>query len=189
MQQNPEMPEYDHFAGLVDSLALEVGASELHGVICGLLCAGQSDAHSAWFEELFQECSPDDLLVREARQLLGQLYLATRQKIRDEDLEFRPFLPAGNIVIAKRARALSEWCQGFLYGLALSGVNLADIDEEARESIADITEFTRLDYEAIEPGDESESAYMEIEEFLRVATWVILDALNEQREIEPGNRS
>ena len=176
------MPDFDHLEKLLDSVALEVGTSELHGVICGLLCAGQSDAHTLWFEELFQNCPAEDLLAREAREQVGQLYLATRQKIRDEDLDFRPFLPAGNIVLSKRARSLSEWCQGFLYGLALSGANLKDLDDEVRESIDDMTEISRLDYEVIEPGDEAESDYMELEEFLRVATWMILDAINEQRE-------
>ena len=182
MTQVPQMPDFDHLEKLLDSVALEVGASELHGVICGLLCAGQSDAHTLWFEELFQHLPAEDLLTREVREQVGQLYLATSQKIRDEDLDFRPFLPSGNILLSERARSLSEWSQGFLYGLALSAVNLKDLDEEARESIDDLTEISRLDFEVVEPTEDAESDYMELEEFLRVATWLILEAINEQRE-------
>ncbi len=187
MDSSPSMPQFERFDQVLQSIGLDVGASEIHGVISGILCAGHSDAHAAWFVELFKGRSDDDLLVVEARQLLGQLYQSTQGYIEGEDLNFTPFLPDDELEIEVRAKALSEWCQGYLYGLGLAGITEAQLKDEAGEAIRDITEFTRLDHEVIEPGEEAELAYVELEEFLRVAVFLIREALTGKRE--KGNGS
>ncbi|MEN8166682.1 MAG: UPF0149 family protein [Pseudomonadota bacterium] len=187
MTQTPIMPPYERLDQLLDSIDLDVGASEIHGVICGLLCTGHSDAHADWFEDLFANRSPDDLLVREARQLLGQLYQATQLQFSAEDLAFKPFLPGDDLALRQRARGLSEWCQGFLYGLGLAGIGEARLKGDAREAIGDITEFTKLDHETIEAGEETELAYVELEEFLRVATFLIREELSTTQEVTHGS--
>jgi yecA family protein len=182
MNQSPgQPPPFERFTQLLKAVDLAVGASEIHGVIAGLLCAGHADAHAAWFADLFANHSSDDLRVKEARQMLGELYRATRDQINDEGELFSPYLPGDGLSLQERAKCLSEWCQGYLYGLGLAGIDRRLLQGDAGEAILDITEFTKLDYENITSDEASEMAYVELEEYLRVATSLIWEELSSIR--------
>lgn len=175
------MPPYERFDQLLTAIELDVGGSEMHGVICGLLCAGHSDAHITWFEELFDNRSSDDLLVREARQLLGQLYQVTQSQLSDDELSFTLYLPNDQLSLSERARRLTEWCQGYLYGIGLAGISEKQFPDDTQEALRDITEIARLDYEHIDSEEEAEAALIELEEFIRMAVLLIWQELVSHR--------
>ena len=177
MTLTPKSPPHQRFNQLLASIDLDVGASEMHGVLCGLLCAGHSDAHVRWFEDLFENRSADDLLVSETRQALGQLYQVTHRQMNDGDLDFMPYLPDERATLSERAGGLAEWCQGFLYGLGMAGISEAGFVGDAKEAIGDIAEITRLDHEYIEADEAAEADFVELEEFLRVAVLLIREEL------------
>ena len=181
MTERNVLPDFSRFDQALESIGLELGASETHGVICGLLCAGTSEAHIEWIENLFRDRPSDDLLVREARGMLGQLYVATRDQIGDEGLEFSLLLPEGNAPLKARAQALIDWCEGYLYGLGMAGVTEQQLVGDAKEALSDISEFTRLDLDTLAEDEGSESDYMELQEFLRVATLLIREELASAR--------
>ncbi len=186
MQDSAALPSHSRFDQSLQSIGLDQGASEIHGVLCGLVCAGTSQAHVEWMEELFRDRPADDLLAREARQMLGQLYLMTRQQIGDEGLEFSLLLPDDEASLELRAQALVSWCEGYLYGLGMAGVTEQQLAGDAQEALRDISEFTRLDIDDLEEGERDESAYMELQEFLRVATLLIREELASKQESSNG---
>jgi uncharacterized protein YgfB (UPF0149 family) len=98
------------------------------------------------------------------------------------NLDFSPYLPGDGHSLVDRAKCLSEWCQGFLYGLGLAGVDYKRLTGEIKEALHDIAEFTKLDYQAIESDDASEAAYMQLHEFLRVAILLIWEDLSSIRD-------
>ena len=182
MNQTPsQLPSFDRFTKLLNAIDLDVGASEIHGVVIGLLCIGHTDAHAAWFADLFANRSSDDLLVQESRQVLGQLYQASIDQLNDEGNIFSPYLPDDGLSLPERAKCLSEWCQGFLYGLGLAGIDSHRLGGGAQEALLDIAEFTRLDYEDLACDEASEMAYAELQEYLRVATLLIREELSSIR--------
>ncbi len=182
MTESNALPNYSRFDQALESIGLDQGASETHGVICGLICAGTTQAHVEWIESLFHDRPSDDLLVREARQMLGQLYIASRDQMADEGLEFALLLPEDAATLAERAQALVNWCEGFLYGLGMAGVAEQQLVGDAKEALNDISEFTRLDLDTLDEGESNESAFMELQEFLRVATLLIREELASVRE-------
>lgn len=182
MNESPVMLEYHRFDQALESIGLDLGASETHGSVCGLICAGASQAHVEWIEGLFADRPSNDLLVREARQMLGQLYLVSRHQVADDALEFVLLLPDDDTPLLERGQALVKWCEGYLYGLGLAGVSEQQFVGDAKEALNDISEFTRLDLDALEDDESSEAAYMELQEFLRVATILIWEELAESRE-------
>ena len=182
MTLTPKLPPYDRLSQLAESIELAVGVSEFHGVICGLLCAGHADAHVRWIEELFAAYAPDDLLVREVRQSLGQLYQVTRNQISGEDLGFDPYLPDDRAPLSARLECMALWCQGYLYGLGLAGLSENEFAGDAREIIRDVSEITRMDYESIEEGEANEAAFRELAEFLKVGVLLIWQELTEYRD-------
>ncbi|MCU7842566.1 MAG: UPF0149 family protein [Candidatus Thiodiazotropha sp. (ex Monitilora ramsayi)] len=181
MNESPDMPDYGRFDQALESIGLDIGGSEAHGLVCGLICAGASEAHVEWIESLFADRPSNDLLVREARRMFGQLYLATRHQVADENLEFAPLLPEENNALQVRAQALVNWCEGYLYGMGLAGISEQQLVGDAKEALNDISEFTRLDLDSLVDDESSENAYMELLEFLRVATLLIWEELAESR--------
>lgn len=183
MTLTPKLPTYQQLDQLLTSIELSVGVSEIHGVICGLLSGGHSNAHVAWFEGLFENRTSDDLLVREARQLLGQLYQATQSE-KEESLGFMPYLPDDDVMLSHRSRCLSEWCQGYLYGLGLAGISQLQLRGDAQDAIRDIAEISKLDHAGVESDEESEAAFVELVEFLKVASLLIQEELTLHKEQE-----
>lgn len=179
-----EMPDFMRFEQALESIGLDLGAAEIHGTLCALLCAGSNQGQVDWIEGIFADRPMEDLLVREAREMFGQLFLASRHQLDGEGMDFLLLLPGDAEPLVVRARALVAWCEGFVYGLGLAGVSEQRLAGDAGEALSDISEFTRLDLESLEEGDASESAYMELQEFLRVAVLLIREELASQREAQ-----
>jgi uncharacterized protein YgfB (UPF0149 family) len=158
---------------------LDQSGAEVHGVLCGLLCTGRDDALELWFDELFHEAPQGDLLIQECRQTLHRLYAETQQAIEGPGLGFTPLLPDERKPIQLRASAVSHWCQGFLYGVGLSGVApKRQLSEHTREALQDFSDITRMDLAALKEDDEEEEeALMQLTEFLWVAAMLVYDDL------------
>jgi len=157
---------------------IDVEPSEVHGVLCGLLCAGRGDALDLWLGELFAGAEHGDALVDECRQALTGLYRDTLDDIDDPGLGFSLLLPDERHSVRVRTGAASAWCQGFLYGLGLSGITPErDLSDETREALQDISEITRVDLSAVTDSEGDEDALIELTEFLWVAAMLIREEL------------
>ncbi|MGD2083828.1 MAG: YecA family protein [Chromatiales bacterium] len=157
--------------------------AEVHGVLCGLLCAGRPEPLETWLAELFDNAEPGDLLVDECRDSLRKLYRDTLADMEEPGLGFSLLLPGEDRPVDERARALGEWCQGFLYGVGLSGVSpVGDLSQEAREALRDFAEISRVDEQGVSGGEEDEEALTEIYEFVWVAAMLIREELVHGRE-------
>ena len=161
---------------------LEVSGAEVHGMLCGLLCAGKPEARDIWFSELYQGDEGgegDDLLLRECRQTLDQLHDETLEAITGPGLGFTPLLPDDEKPLMLRASAVRDWSQGFLYGIGLAGIAPErELSEHTREALRDFSEITRMDLETLdEAAEEVEDDLMQISEFLWVAAMMVHDDL------------
>jgi hypothetical protein len=186
MAEGAVLPDYSRLAQVLESLGLAYGASETHGLLCGMLSCGTTQAHVEWIESLFGDLPAEDLLAQEARQLVAQLYQASRLQLSEEGSEFSLLLPDDEATLGERARALVDWCEGYLYGLGMGGVSEPQLAGDAKEALQDISAFTRLDLENLAGGERDEYDYMELQEFLRVATLLIRDELASARECLDG---
>lgn len=169
--------EYERVARQLASADLESSASEVHGVVCGLLCAGRTDALELWFSELFEGSDSQDPLVAECQQVLSRLHAETREAIEGPGLGFRPLLPDDGKPIRLRAEAVRDWSQGFLYGIGLAGVSPErELSDHTREALQDFSDITRLDTEGLTDDDEEdEDDLMQVTEFLWVAAMMVHD--------------
>jgi yecA family protein len=181
MLDEKQVPEYARLGKLLDVMGSDIGASELHGVISGLICAGTAEACVDWISALFESWPDEDLLAQETKQMIGQLYYASRHQITNEEFLFMPLLPEDSLPMSQRAKALSEWCEGYLYGLGLAGVTEQQLSGDAKEALQDISHFTRLDYAELESGEATEVAYMELQEFIKVVTLLMWGELADKR--------
>lgn len=178
MTENKEQTDsYQELQHKLATANASADAAEVHGVICGVIASNQ-ELPVYWFEELFDQAEEGDLLVEDCRNEVEGLYASTIRQIEDAGLGMQLLLPDDGSPLITRAQAVSQWCQGFLYGIGLSGDAFEQqLSNEAKEALEDIASFTRMDIDGIEESEEEEDALVEITEFLWVAAMLIRETL------------
>lgn len=161
------LPNYQAFSDRIGVLNLPVSASELHGVMCGYLCAGAEKAGESYLRALTFHKKEEG--VRDAQMALFQVYTLSQQQINALDFEFQLLLPDDEQPLSERAEAFSQWCEGFTQGLTMAGIDMESFEEESQETLQHIYEFAELDCETLDISEEDESALMEVSEYTRMA--------------------
>jgi yecA family protein len=156
----------------------ESGAAEAHGLLCGILAAGGRTQAPVWLEHLLGEGNTLSVSARECRDLLTGLHAEILRELNDDAFGFRLLLPPDEASLPLRTRALSDWCGGFLYGLALGGFRAnTELPETVREVMQDIYEISHAGFTS-DPLDEAdEEAYQEIGEYVRISVLLLHDEL------------
>ncbi|MGZ5044519.1 MAG: UPF0149 family protein [Methylobacter sp.] len=152
----------------------ELSAGYAHGMAAGMLCANEQSQSAEWLIELFRHGTPPN---DEDRAALIHLFEDTRSLLASDDFEFDLFLPDDDVLLSVQVEALTYWCQGFLLGVGFTHAT-SDLSKEAREILKDIIEFTKLDTEA--EGEEDESDFIEITEYIRSAVLLLRSELNQK---------
>jgi yecA family protein len=178
MTENEEHTDaYQELQHKLTTANASANAAEVHGVICGVISSNQ-ELPIYWFEELFDQAEEGDLLVADCRSEVEELFTNTIRQIEDAGLGMQLLLPDDENSLATRAQAVSQWCQGFLYGIGLSGDAFEQqLSDEAKEALEDIASFTRMDVGGIEESEQEEGALVEITEFIWVASMLIRETL------------
>jgi yecA family protein len=160
-------------------------AAEAHGTLCGALCAGL-DSDGPWLEHILDEATGTPEALRRCREALTALRDSTHGQLAGGSLEFAPLLPDDELGLADRTDALSEWCQGFLFGIGLGGDRLKfeELAEESTEILKDMTQISQAGFEG-EDSEEDETAYAEIVEYVRMGVQLLYEELQAPAEIAP----
>lgn len=170
----PSLPNFERTLQLSQGNLDAAELAESHGLLCGLLCreteqdAGDYLHHLAAMQLVVE---PGEAL----RSSLIEAWESTSAQLADEDMGFALWLPDDEEPLEDRTIALSQWCSGFLAGLASTG-SLDELTEDAREAIGDLQEIARAVSSSSDPNEEDEgdeNAYAEIVEYLRVITLMI----------------
>lgn len=161
--------------------------SECHGLMCGLLCAAERFPEERWLREVLGDAKSPAAVVAACANTLKAAREVTERQLAANQFEFVPLLPDDQEPLPVRGEALAGWCRGFLYGLALGGMDDAAAGStEIQEVLGDLSEFTRLDIAGAGPGPEdSESDYAEIVEYLRAGVMLVHSELRFRFE-QPG---
>ena len=181
--------DYTTLSNLCDGMALDIGAAECHGLLCGLICTSPGAQGEDWLAllddtEHSARSGPD---TQERQQLL-LLYEQTEAQLQADDFSLQLLLPEDDEPLHYRTRALVEWCQGFLYGAGNGRVSLEnDLSDDVREIMADFSEISRASYDSDEDNDEDEAAYIELVEYIRGAVMLIFTELHTREPVHHGN--
>jgi uncharacterized protein len=177
----PEINELDSALHRVDA---NMGASEAHGTLCGMLCARGTVELSVWMEHVAGEQMPGNIYLHELVDQLSVLHQSTMEQINDSLTEFSLLLPDDEEPLSERVMSLASWCQGFVYGLAAGGIHQgSELPHDSNELLRDMIEISRAahDEDTADEDDsdfeEDEVAYMEIHEYVRAGTLLIYEEL------------
>ena len=176
---------YDEFERVLRGARALQDPPEAHGILAGALCSSRDYGLMEWLREILPDDSPDDAALQNS--VLQTIYGEMVRTLVGNDADFEPLLPDDDSPLAERADALSQWCQGFLYGLG-SGttVDPGNVSTEAGEIIRDLTEITHVGVDADEQTEENEVAFAEVVEFVRVGVQMLFVEFASARGQEPA---
>lgn len=169
-ENNPiHLPTYQSFVDTISVLGLPISSSELHGVMCGYLCAGAIAEGEAYLRALMVNYKRNES-TRAAALAMFDVYSVSQQQLANFDFEFQLMLPDQHESLVDRAQAFSEWCEGFTQGMTMAGISYEQLQEdESQEALQHLLEFAQLDYESLQIDEEDEKALMEVSEYARMA--------------------
>jgi uncharacterized protein len=171
---------------VLEGLSSSVAAAESHGCLCGALCRAADYPVERWLEEIVPEADQNEDGADEASDAaLRLLYSDTLRALRGDEMELELLLPDDNIALELRATALSQWCQGFLYGFGTGQrVNAEELPADVDEILRDMTHIGRATVEVGEGSEEEEEAYAEVVEYVRVGVQLVHDELGDVRSLD-----
>ncbi|MEL4281208.1 UPF0149 family protein [Shewanella mangrovisoli] len=159
----------------IDSLKIALDAAEIgqhpvevHGALVGLICGGVEQTGDLWIKPLFDLMNDGQPLSAPLHQLVSELFQDSVARLGDFEFGFMPLLPEEEEPLSQRVEALSLWTQSFLTGIAIIQPKLNKASAEVREVIKDLAEIAQVEFDVTE-DEESETAYIELLEFVRIA--------------------
>ena len=166
-------PEFEHISKCLG----KQNPSEIHGMLCGILCIDDSGQH-LWLRQIVSEEAENVQLSQDTRDILLELFSATASQINDHEMRFYLLLPDDECALSLRAESLACWCQGFLFGLGLGGLDSAqELPAEVWEFLEDLRQIAQLGFAADEDSEDDEQAYTEIVEYVRVGVMLVQQTL------------
>jgi hypothetical protein len=170
---------YDELAEALSHLGFTQDAAEYHGALCGALCVKEPAEIDPL--RLLETGERSSDAGAGATQALLRLRGESAHSFTDSELGFEPLLPDDQEELSHRVRALSAWCEGFLFGLT-SGkpLSMKACSAEFKEIVNDFTEFTRAGVGEDEDIELEETAYAELVEYIRVGAQLIYLELHER---------
>lgn len=182
------LPDYASLAQFLLESGAYLEACELHGMLCGFICAGSVAPNATWLNLLL--ISATDEYRSEVEALVNQLFRCSLEQLSSFSFDFEVLLPTAEspntlLPISK----LSQWCESFLLALNVAepkkGKNTArkatdkGMDKEIDEAKEDIKKVSRVYYQVLqcnEPFDDE--AFSALLEHVRVSVMLIFTEQN-----------
>lgn len=151
-------------------------AAQCHATLTGLLCAGP--ALPADWRARVAGGGDDDRGCSDALDLLEQ---QLRRELDGDQMAFDLLLPDDSESLDARAEALAQWCQGFLVGLTMGGIETGKpLPGDVGEVVSDFATLAQAAHEGA-AAEEDEQAYAELCEFVRVGAQLVYEELRAQQ--------
>ena len=174
---------YNDVADCLDRAEIDMLAAEIHGIACGLLAGNGTADKIKWVQELIPELDPANVLQKDAVREIGRLFDDARSGLQDSEFRFELFLPEDDLQLSTRMEALQDWCQGFVLGMTMAGVkDYSKLPEDSKDLMEDFINIgTSGDFD-YEDEQESETAFSDISQYVRVGALLINEELQPIRK-------
>jgi uncharacterized protein YgfB (UPF0149 family) len=162
-----EWPIFEEIAARLLVANTPFCAAYVHGRMSGLLCTDTRPMPLV-LESFLSDIEFDESLAQD--ELLNKLFVVTATHLEEGPGAMQMLLPDDDAPLSERCKALGEWCNGFLEGVALE--NQALQLEIVQEVLADLAKIKEITFK-IKSTKENETAYTEVVEFIRVAVLLV----------------
>lgn len=169
---------YEELTALLSRNKLTADASELQGLLAGMLSGGMSLSDREWHSAIADMLNTGEPLTQEAKQATQAMFDQLSQQLLDSDFALVLSLPDDNAPINDRGSALINYVQGFMTGFGLYQNDLSQCSADVKEALEDFAEIARME-DAMTEDEESEQALFEVEEYVRISTMLCFNELGQ----------
>jgi len=195
--------DYERLRESLAAAGAVLALAELHGGVCGALCAGGADAARRWLLDSLDDADagaatamdggsaenagssfrPPAAVADDLEELIG----TSSKMLDDPELTFEPLLPSDDAPLAEQVEALAAWCQGFLSGVGSTAPAAVEGDAVG-EILRDFAEISRAGLSEDEEAghDQPDFALAEIHEYVRVSVQLAFEELAPVRAAAVG---
>lgn len=178
--------DYDRLRDSLADAGTVVALAELHGGVCGALCAGGGAAAQRWLIDCLNDEEANAAVIASIARDLDDLVAASWHGLTDRELGFAPLLPSDDAPLEEQVHALALWCHGFLLGVGASApgiVKREQGDGPVSEILRDFAEISRaaLSDDEAAGRDQPDFALAEIQEYVRVSVLIVFEELSDPR--------
>jgi len=173
------------------TLGVEQSPSEVHGTLCGVLCAKSDINLYEWLSLALLDKTKDFAEVINNRDLLLEgigvsfkgFFIATASSLDNSNLDFQPLLADDEDSVTNRLCAIAQWSQGFLMGLTLGGIkDFSAYPAEVSEFVEAMTSISNADEYDLAGDESDETAIIEFTEFIRMGVLLSNEEINPVRQ-------
>jgi len=152
--------------------------AELHGDLCGQLCAGQMPDLDTWLRQAMQFMEISALDSDESKVELAELLEQTETGIKDQDLGFKLLIADEDFSLNERMQTLLEWCEGFLSALADNErYKEGKLSEELKDALKDLEKIAEMD-EQLDDDEQNEQDLFAVSEYVRMTAMMLYTECN-----------
>lgn len=180
--------DYERLRDALADAGAVVALAELHGGVCGALCAGGAPAARRWVAD----CLYDERLDAAASAVaseLDELIVASAKMLDERELAFALLLPGDDAPLEEQVEALASWCQGFLNGVGSTTAAAGRTAEGGPldEILRDFAELSRAGLSEDEAAGHGQPdfALAELQEYVRVSVQIVFEELGGGRAETP----
>jgi uncharacterized protein YgfB (UPF0149 family) len=183
------MQSYEALKLALSGAGVSSESAELHGGLCASLCVGGLPASDAWAADWLGAGSEADLAA--ARGLVQEVEQDSWRAMTAGDFQLELILPDDDTDLTQRVAGLAAWCHGFVSGLGVAGLSLAEhapsVRAQLEEIIGDFGEIARASTD-VEDVVEGGFQLASIVEFVRAGVQIVFESLAEQRNVRITGR-
>lgn len=170
---------FDDLEDLLDRFHIAMGTAESHGFITGYLCASESLSEDMILEYFLADMDNNAVDLTECVTAFTALADDIRDQLSDQEFGFHMLIPDDRYSIIERSASLAEWCQGYLSGLGVVGqTNWQALSAQCHDIIGDFYKICQLSADEEQDDEDSEVAFTELSEFVRIGVLYIHDEFN-----------
>ena len=159
-----------------------VTASELHGLICGILCGGNQD--ESWKTLIYDLTNEGMAYPSVLSQQTEEVYQETKTVLQNDEFDFQLLIPDDVITLFEQIDDLAGWVNHFLLGLGMVVPKLESVKGDVQEVITDLRGIGQLGYDENEDLEALEHAFVEVIEYVRVAALLCYNKFNNGSETD-----
>jgi uncharacterized protein YgfB (UPF0149 family) len=169
--------DYERLRETLADAGAVVAVGELHGGVCGAVCAGGEAAATRWLAD----CLADQELELTAPMAaeLDDLTRTSARMLADREFDFEPLLPDDDAPLDEQVQALALWCQGFLSGIGSTAPSSSLAGGAVEEILRDFAEIGRAGLSEDEAAGQGQPdfALAEIHEYVRASVQIVFEEL------------
>lgn len=160
--------DYDSVSNLLSQHGVVVDGAEIHGTLCGMLCAGMAVTDRQWIGALKDTANQGEPFSEPVVQCFENLFNQLCQQLLEAEFALQLLLPDDQAPINDKGRALINWVQGFMLGFGLHQQDLMQCSEDVKEALEDFADISRME-EPMSEDEDSQKALYEVVEYVKIS--------------------